>query len=254
MKVERWIILSDLQVPYEDVESLAAVERYMGAHRWDGYLQIGDFLDFDSISSFNMGLPRKTRGKFISNDIDRANKILDRHQKIIRAKNPDAKFVLLEGNHENRVERFLDANPVFEGLLDVPKLLRLHERGFKWVRSWTDGHFYKIGKATFIHGGSTGKYHAMKMVDDWGTSIFYGHTHDIMAMPKTRKGLDDLIVGQSIGCLCLEQEYMRGAPTRWQQGFMVLYVLPNGNFTYYIPRLFAHKFVGPDGELYEAAK
>lgn len=251
MKIESWIILSDLQVPYEDVLSMSAVEKYMAAHRWDGYLQIGDFLDFDSISSFNYGAPRKTRGKFISNDIDRAKKILDRHQAIIRARNRGAKFVLLEGNHENRVERFLDQNPVFEGLLDIPKLLNLHERDIKWVRSWTDGKPYKIGKATFIHGNATGKYHAMKMVEDWGTSIFYGHTHDIMSMPKSRKGLSELIVGQSIGCLCLEQEYMRGMPTRWQQGFMVLFVMPDGKFTYYIPRIFDHQFVGPDGKLYK---
>lgn len=252
MKIDAWIILSDLQVPYEDVHSLAAVEKYMAAHKWAGYIQIGDFLDFDSISSFNQHLPRKTRNSFISNDIDRANKILDRHQAIVRRRNPEAKFVLLEGNHEERVERFLDQNPMFEGLLDVPKLLRLGERDIKWIKAWTNGETYSVGKARFTHGNYTNQYHAKKMVDAEDRSIFYGHTHDMMCIPKSKRDKTELHIGQSIGCLCeIEQSYMKGKPSNWQQGFMVLFLMPNGNYTYYTPRIFDHKFIGPDQILYE---
>lgn len=60
-------------------------------------------------------------------------------------------------------------------------------------------------------------------------------------------------MGQSIGCLCeYDQAYMKGKPSNWQQGFMVLFLLPNGNYMYYTPRIFDHKFIGPDGVLYEA--
>ena len=43
---------------------------------------------------------------------------------------------------------------------------------------------------------------------------------------------------------------MKGKPSNWQQGFMVLFLLPNGNYTYYTPRIFNHQFIGPDGVLY----
>jgi len=249
--MEKWLVLSDLQVPYHDLRSLAAVEKYMAAHKWDGLIYIGDFLDFDCISSFNQGFPRRTEGKRLLNDFDVANKILDRHQKIIKSRNRKAKFVLLEGNHEDRVSRYLDQNPQLEGLVSVQKLLRLKERGIEWVPSWSKGEVYKVGKANFVHGLYTNMYHAKKMVDAFGTNIFYGHTHDMMAVPRVVKTKHEIHVGQSIGCLCeYDQAYMKGKPSNWQQGFMVLFVLPNGNFTYYTPRLFNSQFIGPDGVLY----
>ena len=50
------------------------------------------------------------------------------------------------------------------------------------VRSWSRGETHKVGKATFTHGLYTNQYHAKKMVDAWGESIVYGHTHDMMAI------------------------------------------------------------------------
>jgi hypothetical protein len=111
---------------------------------------------------------------------EHANKILNRHHWIVRERNPDAKFVLLEGNHEERIERILDAMPQFEGLLEVKKGLRLDERAIEWVRAWSKGETYRIGNATFTRGLYTIMYHAKKMVDAWGESIFYGHTHDMV--------------------------------------------------------------------------
>lgn len=250
--IKKWIVLSDMQIPYQDDHALAAVEQYMAAHRWDGYIQIGDFLDFDSISSFNFGKPRALRDRYLSTDFEVANKILDRHQRIVRKRNTKAKFVLLEGNHEERVERYLDQNPQFEGLLDIQKLLHLNERGFKWVRSWSKGETYKVGKATFIHGNYTNTYHPAKMATKYGDNIFYGHTHDMMCHAVANHlNPDKVHVGQSIGCLCIRDlSYMKGQPSNWQQGFMVLFVKPDGTFTYYTPRIFGGAFIGPDGVEY----
>ena len=49
---QRWIILPDMQVPFHDEESIAAVEKYMAAHRWDGYLNLGDFMDIFELSKY----------------------------------------------------------------------------------------------------------------------------------------------------------------------------------------------------------
>ncbi len=209
-------------------------------------------MDFDMISSFNNNKPRLKQNRILDIDYTLTNKILDRHQAIIRSRNKNAKFFLLEGNHEERIERLLDVFPEFQGKLEVEKCLRLKERNIKWVRAWSKGELYRIGKATFTHGLYTNTYHAKKMVDAFGQSIFYGHTHDIMEIPRTHKGRSDLIVGQSIGCLCeYDQSYMKGKPSNWQQGFMVLHKFPNGNYTYYIVRIIDHQFIGPDGVLYK---
>src|SRR5207253_4459819 len=107
---------------------------------------IGDFLDFDCISDHNARNLRAVEGATIEEDYRIGNVILDRWQGLCD------KIVLLEGNHDYRVERFIDAYPRMAGSLEVEKGLHLKERGIKWVRSWSKGEVYKVGKAGFIHG------------------------------------------------------------------------------------------------------
>ena len=39
------IVLPDMQVPFHDKLTLAAVEKYMADERWDEWVQLGDFID-----------------------------------------------------------------------------------------------------------------------------------------------------------------------------------------------------------------
>lgn len=251
VKIRKVIILPDMHVPSHDTQTLKAVEKFMAAHTWDEYVNLGDLMDFDMLSRFNAEMLRLLEGRRIQEDYELAGEILDRHAKILRSKNPDCLMTLLEGNHDERVERLLNKMPQFTGLLEVEHGLRLKERGIKWVRSWTKGELHKIGKMYFSHGNYINAYHAKKMVDSYGVNVYYGHTHDVMSIPKVHQGKDRTIEGCSLGCLCLPQPYMRGKPDRWQQAFGVAYVQPDGHFTLYVVKIFNHKFVGPDGVLYK---
>jgi hypothetical protein len=241
--------LPDLQVPFEDKRSLAAVEKYMLAHRWDGWLQLGDFLDFDALSTYVEGKPGSVLAG-VAETFEAGNRILDKHQNIVR-ENPDAKMVLLQGNHDYRAVAYAEKHPGLKKHLDVATNLRLKERGIKWVRSWEKGELYKIGNAYFTHGLLTGKYAASRMVDHYGVCVYFGHTHDVSFFPKVRHGDDKTLEGGSLGCLCnYSQRYMRGAPHNWQQAVTTMFVQPNGAYNLYVSRIFAHKFIGPDGILY----
>lgn len=249
---KRWVILPDLQIPYEDKRSLAAVEKYMAAHRWDGYLNLGDFLDFNALSSYAKGKPGSVR---FLDDIGRTfaagNEILDRHCQIIRAGNPDARVVILQGNHDYRAVSYAEEHPGMKEHLDVPTHLRLAERKVEWIKSWEKGKLFKLGNAYFLHGNYINKYHAAKMVDQYGVCVYYGHTHDVMSFPKMTKGNGQTLEAASLGCLCrYDQQYMQGKPHNWQQAVSTLFLRPNGNYNLYISRIFNHRFVGPDGVEY----
>ncbi len=242
-----------MQVPYHDKRALAAVEKYMAAYKWDEYVNMGDFLDFDQISSFNEDSLRDLENRRLKADFYTANQILDRHQQIIKEKNRNAKFTLLEGNHEYRMERLINKYPALEGLLEVETRLKLEERGFKYVKCYTKGDLHKIGKAYFHHGLYATSGHAKKHVDSFGVNIFYGHVHDIQQYTKVAFGKNKTLVGQSLGCLCTyEQGYIGKNPKNWQHAFAVFHFQPNGFFNYYIVNIFDGKFVGPDGVFYEA--
>ena len=176
----------------------------------------------------------------IFDDYKVAAEILDRHQAIIRKKNNNARFVFLEGNHEERMERYINANPACEGMLEVPIALELKRRGVEWIPYWSKGTVCKIGKATFIHGRYCTDHHAKKHVQSYGCSVFYGHVHDVQAYSAVTHGAT--LIGQSLGCLCLPQRYLQGHPDRWQQAVAIFEFLPDGNFQYQVLRIVDHKF------------
>ena len=250
-KIRKWIILPDMQCPYEDKRSLAAAEKYMAAYRWDGYLNLGDFLDFNELGSYSRGKPGAVKEN-VASTFAAGNKILDRHCLILRKGNKLVRIVLFQGNHDFRAVSYGQEFPHLKEMLDVEKNLRLKERGIEWVRSWErKDKLFKLGHAHFMHGHYINKHHAMKMVEHYGVSIYYGHKHDVMLHPKVTWGNGKTLEGGSLGCLCLyNQIYLKGAPTSWQQAVSTLFLQPNGNYNLYISRIFNHRFVGPDGVEY----
>src|SRR5713226_8108070 len=132
MSLHRVVVVPDLHVRAkpggEDKRSLKAVEQYLKNFKPNELICIGDFLDFDSISDHNARNLRAVEGETVEEDYRVGNVILDRWQKLC------PKVVLLEGNHDYRVERFIDAYPRMAGSLEVEKGLNLKARGIKWVR------------------------------------------------------------------------------------------------------------------------
>ena len=249
--IRRWIILPDMQIPYHDTRSLAAVESYMAANWWDGYLNLGDFLDFNELSTYVEGKPGAVT-EDVAETFAAGNKILDRHVMIIRTGNPKARMALLQGNHDYRAVAYAERHPGLKQHLDVPKNLRLKERGIEWIPSWQHGELFKLGNANFLHGLYTNKYHAMRMVENFGVCVYYGHTHDVQFSPKVTQGNGKTLEAGSLGCLCnYSQSYMKGSPHNWQQAVSTLFLRPNGNYNLYVSRIFGHRFIGPDGKEYE---
>lgn len=251
--VKKAIVLPDLHIPLHDKLSIEAINKFARDNGpWDYWVQLGDLGDFDFISKFTKENLRQLRGKTWKNQYDPINEFLDEQQAIY---GEECNYVILEGNHDYRVECAIDRMPELEGLVEIPVSLDLEGRGIRWVKSWSEGEILRLGKANFIHGNFHNVNHTKSTVTKYGHSFFYGHTHDIMETPWERMGDDDTIVARSMGCLCTYQmKYMRGRPNKWQQGFGIFYLMPDGNFTYYNPRLIQHRFVGPDGVVYDGGK
>ncbi len=235
----RVLVLPDIHLPYEDRQTMEAVESYMKDHHWDEVVYLGDLMDWDFISTHEKDNRRAKEKRRIMLEYEYANDFLDRQKALAHR----AKFTLIEGNHDYRIEDYINKHPEEEGWLEMETQLQLLKRKIKWVRFWTNGEIHKIGKARFIHGRYTNQYHARKHVDNYGENIFYGHTHDVQSFSKELAGADKTLVGQSLGCLCnYNQKYLKGAPTKWQQAFGVFEFFPDGFFQYNVIRIFKHRF------------
>lgn len=249
--VYRVIFLPDCQVPYEDDKAMRLVESYIADSYFDEIIDAGDFLDLDQVSSFNKGKLRLLEGRSIAEDFARGNAIIDRRLKAARRHNKRVKYTQLQGNHEHRLERFLDENPQFQDLVEVEVGLKFKERGIQFVRCYSDGATYKLGNAYFHHGLYTGGNHAKQHAEKWGVSIFYGHVHDVSQYSRVAWGKDSVTVGQSIGCLCMRDlQYIAGRPSNWQLAFATFSIFPDGHFTYHVTRIVDYRFATMEGRVY----
>ena len=249
---ERWIVLPDVHLPFEDKATMRAVESYISDHKWDGWLQLGDLIDFNELSRFEASNNRLDKVGAIQKSYAATASFLDRHRALIGLK---ARMVYIEGNHEDRITQYLEKNPEGVGMLEVPEALQLARRHIEWVPFWSTGKLFRLGNAYFCHGRATGANHARKMLDKYGVCLYGGHMHSVEFASKERWGDDKTLEYGSLGCLCrYDQKYLRGNPTAWQQSFSVLYLQPNGYYNIYPVRIFRSRFVSPEGKEYDGHK
>ena len=244
--MKKVLVLPDLQI-YEnngqidgiDLKTWSTVLNYVRRKRWDECILLGDFLDLNCISEHNFNNQRAIENQRVQKDFDAGNLILNQLQAAVKCK-----IVYIQGNHEYRLERLVNSMPSLEGSIEVEKGLRLKERGIQYIKFWEKGHLYKVGKAVFIHGLYTNDSHAKKTVIQFGTNVFYGHTHDIQSYSQVLQGKGKTIMGQSLGCLCKEDlPFMRGRPNKWQQAFAEFTFDNKGYFNYTIHKIFNNKLV-----------
>lgn len=251
-------MLPDIHAPYHDRESIAAVLAYARTLRLDYCIILGDLVDLNCISRFIEDSPGEIQEQSILRDYDAAAGVLDDVLDAVRRKNKACEAIYLEGNHEYRVENYINKYPQNRGLLEVERNLALTGRDVKWIRFWSDKqrNAFRVGKATFIHGCWCNKYHAAKHVDEyWGQGVFYGHTHDVQEYSKSFAGHDETVRAKSLGCLCdYDQRYLKGSTTKWQQAFAVFYFFPDGKFQDVTIPIYNHKFVGLNGKEYDGTQ
>lgn len=243
-KITHGVGLFDLHFPYEDKAAFEAVMEYIVASQPDVCILGGDVVDLDIISDKSKS--RQVEGKRLAKDFNYA---ANRLQQLSDASDWEGKY-FLQGNHDERMERYIDDHPETEGILEVQEMLKLQDNGWVWVPSWRHGVMLTIGKANFIHGLTEGKHHAAKTVDDYGANMFYSHVHDVQSHSKILHGNDSTIMAQSCGCLCrYDMPYLKGRPTKWQHAFLNIYWTPDGRFYHTVVPIFNGQFV-VDGTKY----
>jgi predicted phosphodiesterase len=233
----------------EDRRSLDAVKKYASDLKWSHVVFLGDVMDHDGISDHNKGNLRSISDQKIMADYEVGNRELDEWEQVT----PGAQKIILEGNHDYRPERLVDAQPQLKGLVETPIGLKLEKRGWLWVPYWSTGETFDLGRASYGHGRYTSDYHAAKHAHRYGRNFYYGHLHDTQSYTVERDGDDLKYEAASLGCLCAyRQYYLKGRPTRWQQMVTKFSFQPNGNFNRYSTAIFNHRFISPEGKFYQA--
>jgi hypothetical protein len=250
MTQQKVLVLPDFQFPFVDWKTWRVVLAYIGENWWDQMVQLGDFADWDWCSRWTAENKRRQENQRFAKEYAELNKFLDTLQNAVRNKNKDAEMVILQGNHDYRVEVVMDKDPQYEGMLEMEKNLRFDERKITYWKYWEHRKPYKIGKALFIHGQYTNDAHAKKTALNFNKNVFYGHTHDRQLYTKTTMGQS--IQAESLGTLSrYDLSYMGKKPSNWMQCFAVFHFRPNGTFNHYTTNIVNHEFTSPEGVHYE---
>lgn len=225
----------DTHVKYRDKKAVSVFLQFMNYYRPHGHLIMGDFLDAEGISHWPSSdlEPRRFVPEVIEGRELLAAIVAASPETVLRA--------YLSGNHEKWLELAMAQKlpELFDGLdelgldLNLQKLLDLDKFGYQFFEL---NHFVKIGKAYYTHGLCTGDNHAKKHLDKVKDNIYYGHLHDTKSYVST--SIRGKIEAHSLACLCrLDAKFLKGNPNNWGHGFGVFEFLPDGSYTFYLPRI-----------------
>lgn len=202
---------------------------------------MGDHLDCGGFLAQHhvLGFVAETDNTFES-DVTAANSMLDAVQKIC----PKADIKYLEGNHEERIEKWIVNSVLRNGkdaeflrnLVGPETVLHLRTRGITYIRKSVcyDGcrvqGTVKAGRCFVTHGTSHGKNAANQMLTRFNACVVFGHVHKLMA--ATDRNVKDGEIGAwSVGHLSRQQPlWKHGHPTDWSQGYGFQICQPNGDF------------------------
>ncbi len=227
--MKTWVILNDIQIPFEDKRVLKLVTDFAVDLEPDGVILNGDVVDCYSISDFDKSpLSQAT----LSKEIKGAGQLMERFKKV-----PEK--IWLGGNHEDRLRRHVWKNPKLirdldpasrerlVAALDFPEVFGLGEYGFAWKPY---GATYSLGKLLVTHGSIVSKHSgqtARAHLDKYGTSVLIGHTH--RGGTYYKRDMKGVHVAVENYCLCrLDPEYVQNP--NWQQGFAVVHVDERSGF------------------------
>lgn len=241
--IEKQIQLPDVHLTNKNDKVYDVVKKFIKKFKPDKIFIMGDFMDVSALSAWDYDKKRKMEGRRFKQEVEKANEELDFLQKHSK------QVIYLEGNHEYRIERYLDKNPEMEGLIEVENVLNLKDRNIPFIPQKQQP--YIDNNLAHLHGVYTNKYHATKTLQAYGTNVIYGHTHrpqsDMMSMMFQKP-----IMSWCLGCLCDKHpDYMNGRPTSHLQNFGIRYVdTKTKNFNQYSVNIINNKFIW-EGKVYE---
>ena len=229
------IILPDAHLTDEVPVDYQAVKPFIKDFNPDVIVLPGDFMDVASLSAWDYDKKRKMEGRRLNSEYKTANRELDFLQR------HTGKTVYLEGNHEDRITRYLDKNPEMEGLIEPQIRLKLKERKIRWVKM---NDLYKLGDMYFTHGMYTNVHNAKKHLQTLGCNVCYGHQHSTQTAMQNM-AMQKPYMAYALGTLGDKKpDYLKNRPGNWINQFAVFYWdTKTGHFNLYPVNIIKNKFI-----------
>jgi predicted phosphodiesterase len=219
--MKRIVILSDLQVPFEDVHVVQNVARFLKTFKPDQTVTIGDEIDFQTISKWSQGTPEEY-SQSLGDDRDRCVELLWELgvTDCIRSNHTDRLYNVIM----RKIPSFLSLPELrFEKFMKFDELgITFHKSPLNLAPNWVA-----------VHGDHTpikpqGGLSALEAARRHGKNIISGHTHRAGRSSFTEASggrVGRILHGVEVGNLMdfRQASYTKGS-ANWQQAFAIMYV------------------------------
>jgi len=235
-KGDRVFVIADLHIPFHDQLSIDTALDYADKYKPTKIVILGDLVDFFKISRFPDA--KKPGKKSVGQELTIAKEFLEELKERYKCK-----IIYYEGNHEQRLSRYIlnnasEIGELVENLL--PRILDFDKLGITYLTRP-----FQIGRLNYLHGHEkpSGSYNP-----EYVTNVIFkvvldhficGHFH--RNQTKTFKGIGKSYKGISLGYLAGELDW--AIMNSWNRGFATVIYDSIGNFRAEVKELI-------DGEVY----
>ena len=223
---ERTVILSDLQIPYNDKNSTELMIDFVKYYKPDELWCVGDELDAPQASRWEKGYA----GEYADTLQRDCDEVYDTMARFKSALGKNKRFIIQRSNHTDRIQNYIKRYaPAFSSLrsLDIEELLGYKKLGIEYLHKitelmpgWVMAHGDE-GRTSSVPGQT-----AMKLSQAIGKSVVCGHTHRLGVQHETRGLYGKLQVnfGLEVGHMMdiKHATYLATGTANWQQGFGIL--------------------------------
>ena len=237
--INKILVIPDVQSrPGDDFTFLTHIGKYIVDKKPDVIVQIGDFADMPSLSSYDKG-KKSFEGRRYKLDIQAATDAMDcllgpmreynQAQKKAKKGPYKPRMVLTLGNHENRINRAIDDEPMLDGTISindlpyddwevVPFLEPIVIEGIAF------SHFFTSG----VMGRPVGT--AQLMLNKKHMSCFAGHQQGRNIAYGVRADGKEMTAIISGSCYTHDEPYLNPQTNNHWKGIWVLHDVNDGAF------------------------
>jgi predicted phosphodiesterase len=223
------LVVGDAHVDEDQpLDRFKALGNKIQAEKPDYVVIIGDFLSLNCLSEWDRNKRAKMENKRYILEVEAGRRALD-------LMGVPKNLIYIEGNHENRLDRYLDHDPTFEGLVHLPSDLDVKGRGITWIPYKACFELHGV-HFTHIPISSNGKAIgnpnvAQKALRLFSSSVVFGHTHTLDHAAEHRHGAAHLNQSLSVGCFFEHvDEYAQGSMTNYWRGVVDLDIYDENRF------------------------
>ena len=224
MKIKplRYLVISDLQVPYHHEAAVKNVIKLARREKFDSVLVVGDEIDFQSISKWSEQTPLA-----YSEDLHADRELCNQILWDLGEYSPE--MHVIRSNHTDRLYNTLLKVP---GLINLPELqypafmgfaemgITYHKTAYVFYPGWVLCHGDEGSMSQ--HAGIT----SLNLAKKFGKSVLAGHSHRLgmSAYSEGINGHSRTLYGVEVGNLMDRKKasYIRYGSANWQMGFAIL--------------------------------